>query len=346
MLRRVGIAFLTGLVILAIAGLSYWAGMTAVIPPQLPAPPATVQTYRVERGTIGRSLSVPVRATWPTSGTARAGAAGIITSVDHAAGSLAAPGTVLATVNLEPLIVAEGSVPMFRTLEEGLEGPDVGQLQELLVAEGYLDGAPTSGFDARTTAAVRNWQARVGATADGTVEPGSLLFIDTLPTRVEVLVSIGEPISEGMDLVRVLAAQPIFVASVSPSLATEATTGMAVSIQAPADGTWEGTLGALEPEAEGGFSAQLSGSLCGDECDVLPFTGELALAATIELVSPTSGVVVPVSAIVQSASGGLEVVLQDGTRQPVEVTAEADGFAAVEGLAEGTVIQLPSPPGS
>ena len=54
----------------------------------------------------------------------------------------------------------------------------------------------------------------------------------------------------------------------------------------------------------------------------------------------------PLSAVVLQPSGERAVTLLDGTRRPVEVVVQADGFAVVDGLEPGSEIQLPMPPGS
>ncbi len=327
-----------------IAGLGYWAGTNAIVPPELPVDEHETQTYSVATGSVERTIDIAVGASWSTTRTLFAGGDGVVTSVLHEAGALADAGDVLATIDLEPVVIAEGPVPMFRTLQRGVEGPDVAQLQELLRANGFLDGLADGAFGPVTEAAVKRWQRSIGAREDGIVNPGALLFVEGLPVRLEVLPSVGGRISTGGDLVRVLGHRPSFVATIGQSQWAELATGMTVAIGGPEGETWPGELGPFELQPDGRYSAPLTGELCGDACDVIAVAGETALSGSIELVPETEGVVVPTSALVEQPSGGLAVTLADGGSAEVRILAEADGFAVVEGLETGTVIVLPSPP--
>lgn len=344
MLRRLVTAVVAVALVGAVAGLGYWAGTNAVVPPELPVDGHDTQTYAVATGSVERTIDIAVSASWSTTRTLLAGSAGVVTSVLHEAGAPAGAGDVLATIDLEPVVIAEGAVPMFRALQRGVEGPDVAQLQELLRTNGFLRGPADGAFGPLTEAAVKRWQRSTGSRADGVVEPGVLLFVEGLPVRLEVLPSVGGRIGTGGDLVRVLGERPAFVATIGASQRTELATGMTVAISGPEGETWPGELGPFELQPNGRYSAPLSGELCGDACEVITVAGETALSGSIELVPETEGVVVPTSALVEGASGGLAVTLADGGSADVRILAEADGFAVVEGLDPGTVIVLPSPP--
>ncbi len=345
MLRRVATIVVGGAILVGVVGAAYWAGTNAVVPPALPVEDHALQTYTVEAGTVARSIRVPVTASWSTTRTLFAGTDGVVTSVAHGAGAYAEPGDVIATVDLEPLVVATGAVPMFRTLRQGVEGPDVAQFQRLLRTLGFYRGSANGRFGAATVTATKRWQRSVGAEDDGIVATGSLLFVDSLPARLEVLAVVGQRIGAGSDLVRVLDDSPDFVATVGGSQRAELTSGTPVAIGAPGGGTWPGVLGSFDPLDDGRYSVEITGGLCGGGCDLVPVGDETALTGTIELVPQTTGVVVPTSALVQQPSGDLAVTLTDGTVRRVRVVAEADGFAVVEGLEPGTIIQLPSAPG-
>lgn len=345
MVGRVATIVVGSAILVGVAGAAYWAGTNAVVPPELPAEDHALQTYTVEAGTVARSIRVPVTASWSTTRTLFAGTDGVVTSVAHGAGAYAESGDVIATVDLEPLVVATGAVPMFRTLRQGVEGPDVAQFQRLLRTQGFFRGSAGGRFGAATVAATKRWQRSVGAEDDGIVAPGSLLFVDRLPARLEVLAVVGQRIGAGSDLVRVLDDRPDFVATVGASQRAELTSGTPVTIGAPGGGTWPGVLGSFEQLEDGRYSVEITGGLCGGGCDLVPVGDETALIGTIELVPQTTGVVVPTSALVQQPSGDLAVTLTDGTVRSVRVVAEADGFAVVEGLEPGTIIALPSAPG-
>jgi peptidoglycan hydrolase-like protein with peptidoglycan-binding domain len=335
----VGAVFLIG-----VAAVAWWAGSNAVSTPSISAETHGTQRYRVEVGTIGRRVRVGISASWPTDRVIRAGGDGILTTVTHRAGEVAQGGDVIATVDLVPVVVAEGPIPMFRVLETAIQGPDVAQLQAFLGDLGFYDGDDHGRFDSATRSAVETWQRAIGAEPDGSVEPGSLAFIDHLPARLEVLGEVGDRIEPGAELLRVLASAPEFVALLSANARDELTSRMAVTIAAPDGSDWEGELTTFEPGETGGYVSSLTGSLCRDTCDLISPTGETVLAGLITLVPETEGLVVPTTALVQMPNGKLAVTLPDGTNRSVTIIAEADGFAVIRGLPPGTEIALPSPP--
>ena len=109
-------------------------------------------------------------------------------------------------------------------------------------------------------------------------------------------------------------------------------------------GTLTGALtGASLPNQDGSVSLLVDPESvdCSQACPARQ--GEpYVVPATVELVAPTEGIVVPVAAITMGADGRPFVTQQDGTEQPIEVTASADGLAVVTGLAEGQRIRLGS----
>jgi peptidoglycan hydrolase-like protein with peptidoglycan-binding domain len=337
---------LAGLVGVALAG--YWAGTNAVVPPSLPLASHDPITYTVANGTVGSTVNISVAASWSTTRTLRAGRSGTVTSVLLTGGAEAADGTVVATIDLQPVVVATGSVPMFRTLEEDLDGPDVAQLQTLLAEKGFYKGTVDGRFRWSTTAAIKLWQNSTGASESGIVDTGALIFVPSLPARMAIIPAVGDRVAQGGDLVKVLGSKPDLIATVTNSQRGSVRSGQTISIAAPNGATWPGTLGSLEFMTDGrdGYQTTLAGTLCGNDCGLVPIVGETALKGSIVLVPSTSGPVVPTSALVVQPSGGSALTMSDGSTRVVEIVAEANGFAVVKGIEAGAVIRLPSPPGS
>lgn len=332
-----------GALVLGVAGVAYWAGTTAVVPPQIPVEAHAGQTYQVASSSVSRSFQVPVSASWHPEQTLVSAVDGVVTSVPHRSGNLAESGDIIATINLEPVVVAEGAVPMFRPLERGVEGPDVAQFQEFLRFKRFLKGPVDGRFGPATAAAAARWQRAIGAKR-GLVGPGSLLFVERLPARLQVLASVAQRTSVGSEFVRVLADRPDFSANVGASERAELTTGMEIAVSGPDGAMWPGRLGTFTSRDDGRFASALTGELCGIDCAAIAVEGDTALAGAIVTVPETRGPVVPMSAIVEEPSGVLTVTLADGTRQQVEVVAEADGFAVVTGIQAGAIIELPLMP--
>lgn len=345
MMRRILAGLISVALLTGVGAAAYWAGINAVVPPALPTALHPVQTYIVSAGTVGRTENVGVTAAWDTVHTIFGAADGVVTAVHHRPGAVARAGQVLATVELRPVVVAQGLVPMFRTLRRGAHGPDVRQFQQLLRATRFLNARPTGTFDAATVASTRRWQRSIGVKADGIVRASDIVFVSTLPARLLVVPGVGSRVASGSEFVRVLGTSPSFSATVSGSTRSELTTGMTVSIAAPdRSSTWTARLGAFVPTEDGRYRAPLSDLICDAACDALSVTGETALRGKVVLVPERQGVVVPVSALVQSAAGSPAVTLADGQLHEVRVVAQADGFAIVDGLAAGTPIMLPDEP--
>jgi hypothetical protein len=87
------------------------------------------------------------------------------------------------TVSVTPTNVGQGAgavAPAGGTLAPGSFGPEVVTLQQELAQLGLFQGAPTGSYDQQTQAAVQNFQARTGITADppGVAGPTTRAAID------------------------------------------------------------------------------------------------------------------------------------------------------------------------
>lgn len=330
------------LVLAVVAGLAFWLGasMAAGRPAVETRPPA--ETLEVRSGTVGRAVRLPVTAEWRRSTTVPAGRSGTLTSIEVEPDAPVAPGTTVATIDLEPVVLAEGDVPMFRVLREGSAGPDVHQLQDLLVAQGDLAGPSSGAFDAATTEAVRAWQGRIGATADGEVRPGALVFLPSFPARMTVVPAVGDALGPDSDLLALLDDAPTFEATVGSSQREGLATGQAISIEGLDGEPWPGTLGQSRTLDDVTYTVSLADVGCGAGCGSIPTAGVTDLTGSVVTVPEVAGPVVPTSVMTRDASGGFTLTLADGTARHVRVVAQADGFAVVDGVEPGTLVRMSS----
>jgi peptidoglycan hydrolase-like protein with peptidoglycan-binding domain len=350
MQRKLTWALVGGIVILtSLAG--FWAGRVAMFPPEDPlASTAEPVTYEVIEQTIGRSLRFTAVAEWEAHPLARALAPGVITSIGFAPGAPVEPGDVLFTVDLRPVVVAEGQVPAFRDLQLGDEGADVSQLQTLLAGLGFLGAEPDGQFGTATDAAVRQWQAALAVENDGTVRRGDVVFAPELPARVVATdaLAIGAPLGDGEVVVDALAPAPTIVVPLTPEQRDLVPLAGGVVVTYPG-GTWQGKIArAVEPTGEGGgilelvLEAATGGPLCGDACaEWIPPLGRTDFGVEIVVVPETTGPVVPVAAILTDAGGGQTVRLVDGRQVPVEIKVSTGGLAVVSGVDPGDTVILP-----
>jgi hypothetical protein len=111
-----------------------------------------------------------------------------------ATGTTVGPGERLLEVSGRPVFLLTGQVPMYRSLTDGMRGDDVRQLQQALTS--LRLGRVNSGvFDAPTQTLVTRWYEHAGyepqKTEDTppkvTVPSGEILFLPTLPIRVDTV---------------------------------------------------------------------------------------------------------------------------------------------------------------
>jgi Putative peptidoglycan binding domain len=188
------------ILVAAVAIASLGSGSSSPAPAGGAIPPGQITT-RVTRRTLTESSTV--------EGTLGYGAA--LELYDRLAGTFTWLPSVGATIRRggtlfrlddQPVALMYGSVPAYRTLKEGLEGPDVAELNRNLIALGYDPyGAIADGeaFGEATAAAVDRWQEAEGLPETGKVELGRVLFAPGARRVTAVHVSLGEdpPASSG-----------------------------------------------------------------------------------------------------------------------------------------------------
>lgn len=327
------------------AGLSWWGAVQATNPPQVEIPEQATTSIEVVDGTVAVEQAYGVDAEWPADPVGVNSAAGSLTSLALAStGTPVNAGDVIYTVDLAPIVALTGAVPAFRDLTPGTEGPDVTQLQDFLVAAGYLSGNPDGRFGASTARAADAWSAALGQPRTGMVPASRIVFVPELPAvlapspdiRVGMRVSPGEPLLVGA------AAGPSFSIRVLPEAVAQITEGLEVVIDANG-AQWRAEVDRLATSNDdlGGTIAILrpidgAASICGEQCGTALAVGETSvLPGVLVLVPPASGPQVPTAAIATNASGDTQVTMAGGTRRAVEVLASADGRSIVEGVEVG-----------
>ncbi len=156
----------------AVAGVALAWGSAAREPAANPAlPPATAKVTRTTlvatktvSGTLGYGDPAPVSA----AGT------GTLTWIAPV-GSTVERGEPLFKLDERAVVVLYGPLPLYRTLHAGVKGTDVKQFEENLSKLGYTGFTVDEAYTAATAEAARSWQADLGLTGTGAVEPGQLV---------------------------------------------------------------------------------------------------------------------------------------------------------------------------
>ncbi|MFC4613448.1 peptidoglycan-binding protein [Cellulomonas algicola] len=303
--------------------------------------------YTVTEQTVGRAMSFPASASWAQTPLATSPASGTVTAIRLPADGVVNVGAALFTVDLRPVVVAQGSTPSFRDLSEGATGDDVHQLRQMLTTLGYLKGLDSSKFDAATTAAVKKWQKANGVEQDGVVRAGDVAYAPSLPVRVRLAdeIAVGTRLDTGTTIASALAATPDFAIILDSSQAPLVPTTGAVEVDDTTGGTWLAKISSATTNADGQLVLSLTspdgGPVCAEACGSVPVGSEAAIyPARIVIVPDATGPSVPMSAVGTKPDGSAYVVLADGTDTPVEVVASGDGRAVVSGVDVGDQVRL------
>ncbi len=345
LMRMLGVAVVAALLV----AVGWWASRTALEPPSSPLPETSPVFYTVKEGTVGRSLQLAAVAEWPLADLGRSGADGTVTSVDIVSGAMVDVGDVVYSVDLRPVIIAEGAVPMFRELSLRTEGRDVAQLQRLLGSLGIYDGEADDTFGAATREAVREWQKRLGVVADGVVRRGDVVFVADLPTRVVLTeeMTVGAPLTSGTVTMRQVTGDPTFRIPLAPEQRSLVPLQTEVRVSHGA-ATWDGVVAeAREDRSQGQLllilQGRAGGALCGKDCAAeIPLMGLSDFPAEVVVVPETEGPLVPMAAIQTAPDGTTSIQADDGTEVPVTIVSQSDGMAIVDGIERGDVIILPA----
>lgn len=337
-----------GLVAVGLVAIGWWAVSVAVEPPGDPLANREPVTYTVAVDTVGRSFRFSAAASWPFVDLGRNSAVGVVTSIVVDPGQLVAPGDVVYTVNLRPVVVAEGEVPAFRDLGLRTVGADVAQLQVLLADLGFYVGEADGVFDAGVRAAVRRWQVSLGVADDGVVRRGDVVFVLGLPARVllDPEVVVGSPLSGGEVLLRRVVEEVDFVVVLAGGQRNLVPLDAAVNVT-HGGRVWPARISdVVENQLTGEVVLHLvgvdGGPVCGGDCvDAVPLGDRVLFPAEVVVVPEVTGPAVPVAAIVTRPDGTTVVRLAGGGEVEVVVLASANAMAVVEGVEAGDVVLLP-----
>ena len=318
---------------------------------QGPPPPATRAVVREDL-----SSTTPVTATlgYADSYTVRGQAGGALTWLP-AAGQVIGQGQALYRVdNGTPVVLLYGPVPAWRTLDEGLTGADVTQLNHDLVALGYASSPDISAlgwdyFSWETQDAVQQLESALGVSSPaGSLPLGSVVFE---PAAIRVTSVLGSPGSPAAG--PVLAAtsdQHVVTIPLSTAQEPEVAAGDAVTITLPDGASTPGKISSVGTVASGTagnatipVTVTLTDPSAAGALDQAPVTVYITTASASDVL------VVPVGALVAQPPGGyaVEVIGAGNIRRLVPVTVgifdDNSGLVQVTGaLTPGEQVVVPA----
>jgi len=312
-------------------------------------------TLPVVREILVSQTSVDATLGYAGSYTVTGQGGGTLTSLPSA-GQVIAQGQVLyKTDNGAPVVLLYGSVPAWRTLDEGVTGADVTQLNHDLVKLRDASSSEISslGWDYyswQTQAGVEELQSAAGISSpSGSLSLGSVVFEPTATRVTSLLGSLG-----GAAAGPVLAAtsdEHLVSIALGASEESEVAVGDAVSVTLPDGAATPGTVSSVGTVASGSGSSAtipvtvtLTHPSAAGSLDQAPVTVEITTAS-----SPGPVLAVPVDALLAQSSGGyaVEVAGAGSTRRLVPVTVgmfdDTSGLVQVTGaLAPGQLVVVPA----
>ena len=322
---------------------------------------ATVQQGRLasqvsESGTLGYEAQAD-GSPWPVVNHA----SGAYTSLPTA-GDVRRCGHVLYRVENEPVMLLCGRTPIYRSLAEGMSGPDVRELNRNLVDLGYAstdDLDPDSDdFSSQTEAALRDLQDHLDVDATGTLEPSAVAVLPSAARITKVTATLGTPARPGAPMAQATATRRQVEVDLEASEAASVKVGDRAQVTLPSNATTSGTVSdvgtvaAADKDASSGAdaSAKIPVYIRLDHVKAVEGLDEAPVQVDITTAKVKDALSVPVTALIALAGGGyaVETVSANGarTRVPVQLGLfdHANGLVQVtgSGLAAGQKVAVPA----
>jgi hypothetical protein len=254
-------------------------------------------------------------------------------------GSVIDRGAKMFSINAAPVVMLVGATPAWRTLEPGVAGTDVRQLESNLKTLGYGGFTVDSRFTLETATAVRQWQRDIGAPVDGVVDLGEVVFLPN-PVRVQQdLRTLGDAVEAGAEILTVGPTAPVVTVDLTEAQLSLVAAGERVIVRLANRTEVPGSVRSLGAAQQGEGQRVIPAIISlSRPADALKLVGSTAI---LRVVTDTRKDVlaVPVTALLAVAGGGYALeVDRGGSLVRVDVTP---GIFDARGLVEitGTGIQ-------
>lgn len=304
-------------------------------------PPATA---KVTRATLTETKTVDGTLGYGDTRTISASGQGVITWLP-AEGAVITRGHAVYSVDADRRPLLYGTMPLYRTLQDGVSGKDVEELERNLAKLGYTGFTVDDEFTSATAQAVKDWQDDLGVEQTGQIKPGDVVIAPG-PLRVASLKHARGDQATGPVLT---ATGPTRQVLVNLDVVDEhlVKRGTKATVELPDGTTVKGritSVGKVATQTGNGDDAtttiEVKVSVSGLK------KGFDAAPVDVTIVAEQRGNVlsVPVGALVALAEGGYGVqVVQGSTTRYVAVKTGmfADGQVEVTGVDEGATVAVP-----
>lgn len=307
---------------------------------------SALSTVAVQRGDLVESATGVGEIGYGDAWAVAVDATGAVTDRSET-GTIVESGQPLIWIDARPVVLVEGSTPMYRTLESVRDasgrfptGPDVAQLQEFLISLGFDDEAQLEVdgvFGRSTTRAVKEWQSANGLVATGTVDRAQVVFHPG-PLRVESEPRVGATFGELLVTDPVQQVTATFLATQRAFVPVGAEVILEVGAEEMIDGSITDVTDVVADDGARRLKVTVTAAA------PLPQDADRAVVST-ERVVASDVLYVPVSAVLALAGGGygLEVSSPSGPElRAVDVGSVVANFVEVTGdYAEGDLVLVP-----
>jgi multidrug efflux system membrane fusion protein len=313
-------------------------------------PPATAS---VTRQTLADSKSVNGDLGYGSAQTVKGRSSGTVTWL-AGQGSTVKRGKALYRVDNKPTVLLYGSLPAYRRLADGDDGPDVKQLEQNLRALGYTGFTVDEAYTSSTVDAVKEWQKNLGLDETGVVEPGKILYAAGEVRIDGHEAAVGDASQPGQGILTYTGTSRVVTVELDVNDQRLAKRGATVGVTLPDGKRVDGKITDVEtiiepasdaPDSKPTTKIQVTVSVT----DVKALAGyDLASVDVAFTASERKNVLtVPVAALLALREGGygLEVVEGSTTRiVAVKTGLFAGGRVEVSGggLAQGMTVGMPS----
>jgi peptidoglycan hydrolase-like protein with peptidoglycan-binding domain len=296
----------------------------------------TLTTEVTLDGTLGYGDPVPLTAQAP----------GTVTWLP-AAGAVVRRGGTLVRVDNHRVVLLYGTLPLYRTLAPGMDGPDVAALERNLDALGFDGFTVDDEYTSATAAAVRTWQDRLGLPETGRVEASWAVVADGAVRVADVTSRVGAP-SGGEVFTRTGTRRQVSL-DVAADDAAWARKGARVTVALPDGRSTAGTVAAVgsTATAKEGDDATIAVTVTLKDQRAAGTLDQAPVDVSYVGEQRKDVLTVPVAALLALAEGGYGLEIVDGGTAryvPVKVGMFADGRVEVSGggVSEGMTVGVPS----
>jgi peptidoglycan hydrolase-like protein with peptidoglycan-binding domain len=314
-------------------------------------PPATAQ---VTRETLVDAETVDGELGYGTDTALSSRSGGTVTWLAGTGATVKRGGTLYRLDN-ERVVLLYGSLPAYRELRPGLDGPDVLQFERNLAALGHDGFTADNEYTSATADAVRDWQGDLGLPETGRVEPARIVYAAG-PVRIDAHdADVGDVVQPGAGVLSTTGTARLVTVSLDVDDQRLARRGAAVQLATPAGDQVDGKITKVATVIESGTGqtgesepeTKIEVTIAVD--DPAAFAGFDQASVDVDFTASERKDVltVPVAALLALAEGGYGVEIVEGSASrivAVETGLFADGRVEVtgDGLAEGVTVGMPS----